>query len=41
MTSSAEPVERSYGTDCALRDPFGNWIRITEPRPMRDESPPV
>jgi catechol 2,3-dioxygenase-like lactoylglutathione lyase family enzyme len=26
-----EPVERFYGTDCALRDPWGNSIRITEP----------
>ena len=26
-----EPVERFYGTDCALRDPFGNPIRITQP----------
>jgi catechol 2,3-dioxygenase-like lactoylglutathione lyase family enzyme len=26
-----EPTERFYGIDCALRDPFGNWIRITEP----------
>jgi catechol 2,3-dioxygenase-like lactoylglutathione lyase family enzyme len=26
-----EPTERFYGTDCALRDPFGNWIRITQP----------
>jgi catechol 2,3-dioxygenase-like lactoylglutathione lyase family enzyme len=26
-----EPEERFYGTDCALRDPFGNHIRITEP----------
>ena len=26
-----EPTERFYGVDCALRDPFGNWIRITEP----------
>ncbi len=23
-----EPTEMSYGTDCALRDPFGNHIRI-------------
>ena len=23
--------ERFYGTDCALRDPFGNPIRITQP----------
>ena len=32
-----EPVERFYGTDCALRDPFGNHIRIgqaaTNPTP--------
>jgi catechol 2,3-dioxygenase-like lactoylglutathione lyase family enzyme len=26
-----EPVERDYGIDCALRDPFGNPIRITQP----------
>lgn len=26
-----EPVERFYGTDCALRDPFGNSIRFTQP----------
>src|SRR5947209_20080765 len=26
-----EPVERFYGIDCALRDPFGNSIRITQP----------
>jgi catechol 2,3-dioxygenase-like lactoylglutathione lyase family enzyme len=26
-----EPTERFYGTDCALRDPFGNAIRITQP----------
>jgi catechol 2,3-dioxygenase-like lactoylglutathione lyase family enzyme len=25
-----EPTERFYGIDCALRDPFGNWIRITQ-----------
>jgi catechol 2,3-dioxygenase-like lactoylglutathione lyase family enzyme len=23
-----EPTERFYGTDCGLRDPFGNHIRI-------------
>ncbi len=28
-----EPVERFYGTDCALRDPFGNAIRIGQPAP--------
>ncbi|WP_253828283.1 VOC family protein [Prauserella aidingensis] len=26
-----EPVEQPYGVDCALRDPFGNHIRITQP----------
>ena len=26
-----EPTERFYGTDCAVRDPFGNPIRITQP----------
>jgi catechol 2,3-dioxygenase-like lactoylglutathione lyase family enzyme len=35
-----EPVDRFYGTDCALRDPFGNWIRITQPAPGPIEPPP-
>jgi catechol 2,3-dioxygenase-like lactoylglutathione lyase family enzyme len=26
-----EPTERFYGTDCALRDPFGNSLRFTQP----------
>src|SRR5882724_92927 len=26
-----EPIERFYGTDCGLRDPFGNHIRIVQP----------
>jgi len=26
-----EPTERPYGTDCGLRDPFGNSIRFTQP----------
>jgi catechol 2,3-dioxygenase-like lactoylglutathione lyase family enzyme len=30
---SEAPTERFYGTDCALRDPFGNRIRITQPAP--------
>ncbi|HLS13394.1 MAG TPA: VOC family protein [Beutenbergiaceae bacterium] len=25
-----EPVRQPYGIDCALRDPFGNHIRITQ-----------
>jgi catechol 2,3-dioxygenase-like lactoylglutathione lyase family enzyme len=25
-----EPTEQSYGIDCALRDPFGNRIRIVQ-----------
>ena len=28
---SEEPVERPYGIDFGLRDPFGNGIRITQP----------
>ncbi|HEX6331902.1 MAG TPA: VOC family protein [Actinomycetota bacterium] len=28
-----EPVEQDYGIDCALRDPFGNQIRIVQPPP--------
>jgi catechol 2,3-dioxygenase-like lactoylglutathione lyase family enzyme len=27
-----EPVEQSYGIDIGLRDPFGNAIRIVQPR---------
>ncbi|MGC0415107.1 catechol 2,3-dioxygenase-like lactoylglutathione lyase family enzyme [Embleya sp. AB8] len=27
-----EPTERPYGTDCGLRDPFGNNIRFTQPK---------
>jgi catechol 2,3-dioxygenase-like lactoylglutathione lyase family enzyme len=30
VESIQEPVERFYGTDCAVRDPFGNHIRIAE-----------
>jgi hypothetical protein len=26
-----EPVERDYGIDMGLRDPFGNHIRIVQP----------
>jgi catechol 2,3-dioxygenase-like lactoylglutathione lyase family enzyme len=32
-----EPIERFYGTDCGLRDPFGNAIRILQPA----EQPPT
>jgi catechol 2,3-dioxygenase-like lactoylglutathione lyase family enzyme len=28
-----EPVERFYGIDCGLRDPFGNGIRIVQHTP--------
>jgi hypothetical protein len=33
-------MERFYGTDCALRDPFGNSIRITQPVEGPVEVPP-
>jgi catechol 2,3-dioxygenase-like lactoylglutathione lyase family enzyme len=29
-----EPMERDYGVDCGLRDPFGNAIRIVQRTPM-------
>ena len=35
-----EPLEHFYGTDCALRDPFGNSIRITQPAEGPIEVPP-
>jgi len=34
-----EPTEHFYGTDCALRDPFGNHIRITQPAPAGTPAP--
>ena len=27
-----EPTERDYGTDCGMRDPFGNPLRIVTPK---------
>lgn len=36
---SEEPTEHFYGTDCALRDPFGNHIRISQPAPQPLEIP--
>jgi catechol 2,3-dioxygenase-like lactoylglutathione lyase family enzyme len=27
-----EPTERFYGTDCGLRDPFGNPLRLGTPK---------
>jgi catechol 2,3-dioxygenase-like lactoylglutathione lyase family enzyme len=35
-----EPTERFYGTDCGLRDPFGNSLRIGEPKEGPIEVPP-
>lgn len=26
-----DPTEQPYGIDCAVRDPFGNQVRITQP----------
>ena len=31
------PVDRFYGIDMGLRDPFGNNIRITQPKPMMED----
>jgi catechol 2,3-dioxygenase-like lactoylglutathione lyase family enzyme len=35
-----EPTERPYGIDCGLRDPFGNHIRFSQPRPVASISTP-
>ena len=34
-----EPTERFYGTDCGLRDPFGNPLRIGTPKEGTVEVP--
>lgn len=31
VETTQEPTEQPYGVDCAIRDPFGNHIRITQP----------
>jgi catechol 2,3-dioxygenase-like lactoylglutathione lyase family enzyme len=35
-----EPKDRFYGVDCGIRDPFGNAIRITEPKDPADWEEP-
>jgi catechol 2,3-dioxygenase-like lactoylglutathione lyase family enzyme len=35
-----EPSERFYGIDAAFRDPFGNQLRLTEPKPMNEVGAP-
>ncbi len=32
-----EPIEHPYGVDMGLRDPFGNQIRVLEPRAVTRE----
>ena len=32
-----EPVEQPYGTDMAIRDPFGNHVRISQPSAASSE----
>lgn len=32
-----EPSDQPYGIDCGLRDPFGNHIRITQPKAEVEE----
>jgi catechol 2,3-dioxygenase-like lactoylglutathione lyase family enzyme len=34
-----EPTERFYGTDCGLRDPFGNHLRMGQPKEGPIEPP--
>lgn len=33
-----EPIDHFYGTDCGIRDPFGNLIRVLQPasRPAQE-----
>jgi catechol 2,3-dioxygenase-like lactoylglutathione lyase family enzyme len=38
---SQEPTEQSYGIDCALRDPFGNNIRIVQLAANPQAAPPA
>jgi predicted enzyme related to lactoylglutathione lyase len=37
VDSTQEPTEQPYGIDCAIRDPFGNHIRITQPAAQMGE----
>jgi hypothetical protein len=39
VKSVQEPTERFYGIDCAIRGPFGNQIRITQPAEGRIDVP--
>jgi catechol 2,3-dioxygenase-like lactoylglutathione lyase family enzyme len=34
-----EPTDRFYGTDCGLRDPFGNNLRLLQPAAAPTEFP--
>lgn len=34
-----KPTERFYGTDCGLRDPFGNHLRIGTVKEVPDDVP--
>ncbi len=34
-----EPMDRPYGVDCGVRDPFGNAIRITQLSPVPVSAP--
>jgi hypothetical protein len=36
-----DPVEHPYGTDCGLRDPFGNAIRILQPPSQQGATAPT
>ena len=35
-----EPSERFYGIDAGLRDPFGNQLRLTQPKPISEVKAP-
>jgi catechol 2,3-dioxygenase-like lactoylglutathione lyase family enzyme len=37
VEATEEPTEQPYGIDCGIRDPFGNQIRINQPRAVIGE----
>lgn len=31
------PTERFYGTEAVMKDPFGNWFSLTQPKPWSEK----
>ena len=32
---SSAPEDKSYGVEAILKDPFGNWFSLTQPKAMQ------